>query len=417
MFAFHETTQRRICRLIFLVGCVLPTLLTLAGIAYCNRPWRQADWQRTLAQSLHVRAALDKIASPRPGTTVLTNLRLADLRTDLTLGSIGTLSFQRQNSRLTLQADHLEINAEQLPAFAISVATWLATSELEPLDFHADRLTITNRSLQVVQLENLSIRSNTSEPKHQRFRLTALDEAGGTLKIALENKAGTLRLVIDSKQVALPAWLIGKLVPGVGGCGEAKFAGEITAESSNQRVCGKMNGHFDQVELQAWIGDDSPHRLQGNAQVQLEQLAWSDGVIEVVRGKIEAHHGAASYSLLLAMHELFSCVTGADWDTLKPATPEALTPFDQLAISFGMTTAGVTLAGECAGGELVIGDRKPLLYGPQVKFTFPVAQFVQLFHVHRPHEGWITATREAHEMARELPLPGGKDGKANSMRK
>jgi hypothetical protein len=176
-----------------------------------------------------------------------------------------------------------------------------------------------------------------------------------------------------------------------------------------------LQGTFEQVDLQAWIGSDGPHRLQGIARVELEQLDWSGEGIEVVRGRIEASPGMASFSLLEAMGELFACVPGTDWQTLRPARPVELLPFDQLAFRFQMSGEGVTLAGECANGEIFLGQAGPLLFAPQENASFAVAQFVRLFH--QPQQGWLPDTRAAHAMASELPLPGVKNGETETLHK
>ena len=403
MFALHETTQRRVCRVTFIALCVVPTLLTLVGIAYCNRPWRQSDWQRTLAQRLHVRAELGDITRPRPGMTELGNLQLADLRTDARLGSIDTLSFHRKDSRLILRADHLTIEAKQLPALVTAVSTWLATGELGPLDFEAEQLTITGPSLHTLELMDLTIHSVAADAEGQQFQLKATGDTGETIQLGLASEQGKLRFVVDAQQVPLPAWLVGQLVPGVRGCGNAMFLGKISATSENQHVDGKLQGTFEQVDLQSWIGSDGPHRLQGIAHVDFEQLDWSNDSLEMVRGKIEAARGATSFSLLKEMVKLFACTPETDWQALEPATPETLIPFDQLAFRFQMSSAGMSLTGACANGELLISQGSPLLFGPEEDAPFAVAQFVQLFHPSQ--HGWMSDTRGGNDMARELPLP------------
>jgi len=404
MFTLHETTQRRVCRVTFLVLCVVPTLLTLIGVAYCNRPWRQADWQQTLAQSLHLRAVLVDVTRPLPGVTELKNLQLADLRTNLPLGSIDLLSFRRQNSRRTLHADHLVIESEQFPAFATAIATWLATGEREPVDFRADRLTLNGPLLRMVQLKNLSITSLAIESPGQRFQLHALDEAGEALQLVLENNNGTLHCLVDTRQVPLPAWLLGKLVPGISGCDEATFQGTVSITSESQHLQGKLQGQFRNVDLHTWLGTASPHRLQGVAQLHLEQLTWSGNRIETARGSLEAGRGASSFSLLRNAHELCRCVTGPTWSTLKPATKESLVPFDQLALSFQMNRSGITVAGQCAPTALMVRGEIPLLLAPPQGTVLPVGLLVVLLD-YRHQPGWLPATSRAHDMAGKLPLP------------
>ena len=249
----------------------------------------------------------------------------------------------------------------------------------------------------------MSLRSETTDASGQQFQLKALDASGETIQLGLASEQGKLRFVVDAQQVPLPAWLVGQLVPGVRGCGSATFLGKISATSENQHVDGKLQGTFEQVDLQNWVGLDGPHRLQGMAHVELEQFDWSDGSLEMVRGKIESTGGATSFSLLDAMVKLFACVPAANWQTLGPATSETLIPFDQLAFRFQMSSAGMSLTGECPNGELLVGQGSPLLFGPGEDAPFAVAQFVQLFH--QAQHGWMSDTRGAHRMASELPLP------------
>ncbi len=423
MFALHETTQRRVCRGIFLVGCLLPTLLTLGWIAYWHRPWREADWQRTLAQNLHMRAEVEQMTAPRPGTTALTNLRLADLRTAKTLGSMPKLTIQQRDSRLTLSTEHLELQAQQLPQLVAALATWLASElaadALTAIDFQADQLTISDASLQTIRLKNLSVASDFSDPAIQRFRFRAesIFDAGKTIQLVLENQGDTLRVKLNTQQTWLPAWLIGKLVPGVGGCGPAKFSGVVTAENKGQQTRGELRGRLEEVDLQQWAGTASPHRLECLAQVQLEHLAWSDDIVEVARGEMKAGASQANYSLFLALADpkIFHCGIGPGWKNHQPTSAEEPIGFEQLALRFEMTSAGIRLTGGCEGGALMLAEAGPLLYGPPKDAVLPVASLVQLFH--RPQKGWLPDTRGAHKMASGLPLPGETEQATKNIRK
>jgi len=416
MFALHETTQRRVCRVTFLVLCVVPTLLTLVGIAYCNRPWRENDWQRALRQKLHVRVSLDDISSPRPGLTVLKNVRLGDLRTDRTLGVVNELCFHRKDSRLLLHAEHLAIEAEHLPAFSAALSTWLATDVLVPLDFQADELTITNTSMQTLQLENLVATGDKGDAGTHRYRLQA-QQGGEILQILLDNQGGRLHGSLDTRRASLPAWLIGSLVPGFAGCGEARFSGEVIVENENHDLHGELRGEFEGVNLQQWIGVGSRHHIQGVCEVQLQALTWSRAGITKAQGKISSGSGAASYSLYqaLASPKLFQCTPGPGWKTLGPTSPEELIFFDQLAVSFQVTSAGILLAGKCPDGALMTAGRGSLLYGPPEGSLLPVANLVQLFH--DPRQGWLPDTRGAHEMSKELPLPESQGRESGAARK
>ncbi len=104
MLSLHETTQRRVCRAAFVVGCVLPTLCVVAWVAYVHRPWRESDWQQMLRQQLHVQATVGEVRSLSPGITQLVDVEFADLRTGQRWGSIDKLRITNWTSKTTLAA-------------------------------------------------------------------------------------------------------------------------------------------------------------------------------------------------------------------------------------------------------------------------------------------------------------------------
>ncbi|MGI9427867.1 MAG: hypothetical protein ACR2NM_04370 [Bythopirellula sp.] len=407
MFALHETTQRRVCRITFLLVCAVPTLLTLVAIAYCNRPWRQSDWQQTLAQHLHLRATLDDISRPRPGVTVLTEVHLSDLLNGELLGTIGRLELHKETARQMLRADHLQLQSAQLSALADAISSWFATGESFLLDFHADRLTIVGDSNAPLELHDLSIRSDSTSMERQRFRVMTRTSSDEIVELALDFDKNVLRCALDTQQGSLPAWLIGELVPGVGGCGDAEFTGALSVESSDRRLRGKLVGSFADVDLQAWIGANCPHDLHGTARVELEPCTWVEDRLELVRGKIEAGNGSIGYSLLLNAKDLCACVPGPSWQTLDNASSDQRIDFEELALSFEMSSAGIRIAGTCEQGGVVRAEGAPLLFAPPSESNqtvLPVGQLVQLLD-YRRQPGWLPATRGAIDMAEKLPLP------------
>lgn len=402
MFALHETTQRRVCRVSFLVLCVVPTVLTLAAIAYCNRPWRESDWQRTLASSLHLRATIEAVSRPKPGTTVLTNLRLGDLQTDTTLGWVDKLRFQQSDSRLLLQAGQLELQSEQLSTLMGCVRAWLATGEVVPLDLRADQVLIADSTWPALALQNLSIRSESTGQDTWCFTIVAESPSGETIKIKLNHEQGELRCIVDAQQAALPAWLVGQMVPGMRGCGEAKFTGVIDTATSPHEQRGKLTGTLNQVEMRSWSGS-ALHQIHGAAKIVLDHVAWENGTLELARGGVTANRGAITYSMLMAMQEVFACAPGPAFGNLQAATPEQLVPFEQMVLKFDLGERGLEISGN-ESDQLLLSAEGPLLLVPQPSPLLPIARLVRLFHQPTRH-GWLPGTQAAHEMAEKLPLP------------
>lgn len=414
MFSLHESTQRRVCRVAFVVCAVLPTVVTFLFVAHALRPWREADWQRTLSQQLHVRVAVDEVTSPQPGITRLKDVRLADLRSERPLGSLDEVRSQWRRSQLTLCVEELRIEVGQLPTVAAALATWMATDSLPDVELQADRLTFVDDSQRSVVFRNVRLHA---ESKGARTgRLAILVESSGTgqgttLRLLVERSDASTVAMLDTGEARLPAWLLLDLLPSLRRCVEATFAGSLRLESDARNVGGSLRGRFDDVALDRWIGPDTMHRVQGTASVDLDQLRWRTDRVETASGKLRAGRGALSRSLLADAVKRLFFVPDSQLGNLEAAAGDEMQPFDELACSFQMTDAGLTIGGQChAGGEgapgcvLAISGR-PLLLESRYA-NLPVAQLVQVMS--QPAASWLPASQEAHDMAGKLPLPSSR---------
>jgi hypothetical protein len=417
MFSLHESTQRRVCRVAFVVCAVLPTLATLSFVAYVHRPWREADWQRTLSQRLHVRVAVDEVASPQPGVKRLHNVRLADLRSERPLGSLNEIRAQWRGSQLTLTADELRIEAGQLPILAAAIATWIAIDSLPVAELQADRLTVVDAGQRSVTFKNVRLHGEANGARTGRLAVQAelsRIEQGTiplSLRLLVEQRDGATVAVLDTGGARVPAWLLLDLLPSLSRCVDATFAGSLRLEGDSQNLCGTLRGQFDNVALNQWIGPGTSHRVQGTASVTLDQLQWRAGRVEKVVGNLRAERGAVSLSLLADVVKRLFFLPGAQLGNLELGVGDELQTFDELACSFQLTDAGITIGGECPlGGDgapgcvLAVGGR-PLLVESRYP-NLPVAQLVQVLS--QPAASWLPASQEAHDMAGKLPLPSSR---------
>ncbi|MCG8448412.1 MAG: hypothetical protein MI725_02375 [Pirellulales bacterium] len=409
MLSLHETAQRRLCRLLFLVCCVLPTLLTLGWIAHFYRPWRLSDWQQTLSQRLHVRTTAGHISSPRPGVTILTNVRLADLRSEEALGGLDKVQAVWQNSRLSLHAKNLEIEAQQLPQAAEALATWLSVAEFVPVTLEVDRVDFVSQANSQDVWKNFRLTSERQA--EQTKRITLQFEPGiatSSARLILEHQQGVngpvIHAELDTQQSSLPVRLLADLVPGgVHRSRNATFTGNTQIEWDTQQVRGTLQGRFARVDLAQWLRSSTPHRLQGAAALEIENLVWQDERIQLVEGRLQANDGAANSSLLEAASALLHCAkTQALERSLTNRSGELVT-FDQLAFAFRVDHTGLRITGRSMPGCLLAHQGEPLLLEPPSKL--PVTRLVRLLYL--PVAGWLPDTHEAHEMAGGLPLPSG----------
>ena len=411
MFPLHETTQRRVCRVLFIVCCVLPTLLTVGWIAHFYRPWRLSDWQQMLTQQLHLHATVSGIASPQPGVTTLTGVQLSDLRSDKSLGRIGQLHSQWQDSRLSLHADLLEIEVLQLPQVAEALATWLSTSESVPLDVQIDRVVFLGGPFASATWKNLRLTSAAAGDRGKRVTLKVDPAAAGLpVQLVVEHQGGpagpSLQAELDTLESSFPAWLLADLIPGgVHRSPAANFAGKVQFKWLARQMQGTLQGQFSEVDLAQWLGSATPHRLQGIATLKLKKLVWQGRRIQLAEGQLQATRGATNRSLLAATNKLLECPTTPKFERMIAGRNESgsdeLVPFDQLGFSFRLDSTGLGITSQSPSGCLLSHQGEQLMQVPPS--SLPVTRLVRLLYL--PVAGWLPDTQEAHNMASELPLP------------
>lgn len=409
MFSLHESTQRRVCRVVFVIFALIPAVVTLAWIAYALRPWREADWKRTLSQQLHVRGTVEHATSPRPGITLLKHVRLADLRTNRPLGEFGEIRAQWRGQQLMLVADELRIEAGSFPKLATTLATWMSATELPAVDLQARQLTILGTSgqtlpllqarVQCLQQERLMIRA-TLPPKK-------LGGTAHTLQLVVRQRGDQTTATFDTSSARVPSWLLADLLPTVSRCAEGTLSGSLQLEGDAQQVRGSLQGRLENLSISSWIGPDSAHRVEGTVRVELDELTWQNDRVVTAQGSLYAGEGAISHSLLFDAIKRFYCVPGP-LAGLKSNSQERMQAFDEMACGFRVSSEGITVKGKCdslveaAPGCMLAIDGRPLLMEPAYA-NLPVAQLVQVLS--QPASSWLPASQEAHSMAGKLPLP------------
>ena len=409
MFSLHETTQRRVCRVAFVVCAVVPTLLTLAWIAYSCRPWREADWIRTLSQQLHVRAVVEQIGTPRPGVFHLKNVHLADLRSEKPLAALGEVRAEWEGSQLTVAANHLRVEVESFPTLAATIATWMSAVDLPALELRARRLTIEGGSQRTVSLQNIRIQSERQTDQTQQLSIKAdLPVAGQgsythTLRLVVQQRGKITTATLQTETARLPSWLLADLLPTVARGAGATFTGSVRVEGDAQEVSGSLRGRLENLTISDWLGPDSPHAVRGTAQIELDKLNWRGDRVVSAQGNLSASNGAVGHSLLVEAIKRFYCVPGKNL-RLEIDSDAKLQPFDELACRFHISSEGITLTGKCASlGETARGcmlavDGRPLLMEPTYA-KLPVAQLVQVLS--QPASSWLPASQEAHAHGRQ----------------
>lgn len=99
-----EKTQRRLCRLLFLAGCVLPTLAVAGFTTSRLRPAYADGLLATVGEALGAVVECEGVTTPRPGVYELRNARLRDARSGDQFAACDVVRVDARRATLRLAA-------------------------------------------------------------------------------------------------------------------------------------------------------------------------------------------------------------------------------------------------------------------------------------------------------------------------
>ncbi|MEO0529119.1 MAG: hypothetical protein AAF266_00945 [Planctomycetota bacterium] len=391
-----EKTQRRACRLLFVLGCVLPTLAVAGYTARWLDPGYRTSLLSSAAELLGVGIDCDALTTPRPGVYLLDGVRLSD-----TLGeplvTCDTLNLQLEADRWWFVASRVNVIG---PEGTSGVLSRLIDSDLAVSgnfrDLRLDASTTLSKGSASLGVDS----------KGQR-RLGLTTEDGVRFDAVRDERSS--RVVADCATHTIPAaWLPGRPLQPFDENG-SRFSGRFVAElpRDGSAASGAASGHLE-VESLA-----TPQLEASHGSVAISDLAWGRGRLVRFFGQLDLRDGQMSRPLVygacchLAMEPL-----GKMEAQYAAPTKHAWFPFTQLACDVELDADGIVLVAGCGeidgqrrGGAvahaIVEYEGVALLREPRSKTPLPTQRLVNAWHPDDPAE--LPATAAAIRMANRLP--------------
>lgn len=383
-----EKTQRRLCRLLFVLGCVLPTLAVAGFTSGRLSPSYADDLLAAVGERLGASIACESLSTPRPGVYELRRVTLA------------SISDGREFATCDAMCMTVGAGGVQFAAQTVSVR--------QPADAWALRL-LQSALVAEGEIETLSIDGCgdydrvTATLKQGAAKLTCA--GGNTLVTKIDNGACHAEL-----QASLPvatAWLSCEPLRAVA-AKQQHFSGSLSATIplDGAPMTGELNGR---LQLTA-IGFDSLRAERGV--VEKLQLTWRSERIERLAGRIDLREGQLSRPLVYGMYQYLSMALFQPLaDQFNNPAKHSLFAFTQLACDVELDRNGLVIVAGC--GEIdgqtrsgsvahavVEHNGEALLKQPELR-PLPVQRLVQAW---RPDDlAEIPATSAAIEMASRLP--------------
>ncbi|NLS94729.1 MAG: hypothetical protein GXX96_21450 [Planctomycetaceae bacterium] len=394
MFRLSDSTRRLVATGLFVLLCVVPTVVLIGiGLWRCL-PGRVAAEERRLSLLIGQPVRIENVRYLSPGAALYRNLEVLD----------------PESGEVLLHCDWLRIRPNSSP----SNASQSAHSEL---DFSLGKLTVRARSAEAfrgmadrllqqridglpasVHLADgqLALENGRQEfpPCSFRAKLTFHPQES---KVELyfqqqgQTKTGYVSLIRSRKyqppvdgflfvtgdDESVPCGLVSTVLPAFPELGPgARFEGGISGSHVPKgcRLNGQdvvpegwwlaVKGSLQDIDLGELVGNQIPHEVSGVGTLQLKQLDYRAGRIQSMDGVLGAQNGRISRTLVA------SCMAqlGFKGNFLIGGSNQLLA-YDQLAVQFHLDGAGLVITGVCPSeppGAVLTGGYVHRLDGPDL---------------------------------------------------
>ncbi len=413
----HERTRRLVCRAVFLLFCLLPTLGVAGWICVIRssayQAAQRASWQRELSRQWGLLVSLESIRHPQRGVTLLDGVRLADPETGGLIAEIRQIEIgYRRGERIVLAAQP-ELQSDQVyrlweafhERFLRGDSTGGAPALLYAGEVTVHRndgagsSTLTDVRCQLIHaadgpqiaFECRDVAQPTAEPVQLRVTRNRQLSPPAT------------RWELDTRSTPLPCSLLADQVPVLRWLGDdGTYQGTVDVVCSPSGWHGELAGRFRNVDLERLVTERYEHKLSGTAEVLFRRARFQNGKLSDAAGDVICGGGVVSRSLLAQADRTLGLVADSRVRALEADT---LWRYRELRFGFDITANGLRLVGHCqnVGEGVVMADQ----YGPLLRDQpQEIAQVVALVQtLAAPNGEQVPATAEAYQLLHVLPIP------------
>ena len=351
----HDRVRKICCRLIFLLGVAVPTLLMLSWSVARNSSFlaRQTRlrWQQQLEMKLGLDVKLAAIEYPRPGLVVLREVQLRDAETGVACGDIAAVRIWKTAGKQWVQLVEPRIYILESPE------SWRWVSERLLRQTELENIVVATAAIDFGHMSGKDSARFTGKEFACQLRsaadLTTLTinmqtSPSEDLPLALQlsrqhQQAVSTQVTLDTAATALPCRMLVPLFPQLAAMGEdARFQGQLSARKTVSSRVMDIAGEFSEVDLQHWLGPICSDGLTGSAQLQLNHAQIIDDYCVQAEGRLVADNGMIQRSLLQqSAREL-----GLRW-VHDLAAEQGV--YERLSCRFDLDETGLQLRGEPEG--------------------------------------------------------------------
>lgn len=400
-----------LCRLGFVLLCLLPTVVVAGWVARNSHPKFLAadvqEWQRELSQRTGLAVSIGGLIYPNHYTARLVDVRLADPETAAVAVQVRSLEIARTSSGWQVSASQPEVHLPALAALSGLLHDRLLRSsagEQAACEFFARELTLrsADRALTLADVRGVREQRKASVQIALDFQLPERAKTEQPARLTLVRNAqqapALTRWELQTSAAPLPCFLLGDILPAVANLGSGVcFQGTAWCAAEPAGLSGEVAGTLTNVELDRLVTENFPHQLSGLATLQFSPARIAAGRVTDMRGTLQAADGRISASLLVAAQQHLGLHAAAP-------TGESL-PFRQLSLGFQMDQEGLSLTGSgdpTREGVLLASAASVLLEAPPEHRVPAVALISTLVPAGQVQ---VPATQQTKLLVQTLPTP------------
>jgi hypothetical protein len=421
MFAMRHSSRLLLCRLGFVLLCVLPTSLVGIWIVSCqlflSSPAQKAEWERELTHRLGLVVQIEQVRYQRISLAELIGCRMLDAETRTTVAEIDHVNVRRDTNGWQVAASLLSVEGSQLGLLARMIDERLlrgtaaegAGDRETSIHFTANDVLVRRaETQQTIQQLGGELQLDVSGARVvAQFRLAGTAADSQPIRLTGERQRSqanpTTQWELDAAGVSVPCSLAADLLPELSRLGaDCTFAGVVQLSQSPAGSRGQLSGTLTHVDLDTLITELFPHQLSGTATVKIEQCLIEHSKLAELRGTVQATRGAISQSFIAAAAEHLGLDAGVPMDDGNAAS---MIPFRQLAIGFRLNAQALALTGSAdptQAGALLANAAGPILSAPP---DHSVAAVGLLRTLLPDSEHQVPATRQTAALVRLFPVP------------
>ncbi|MEC8474090.1 MAG: hypothetical protein VXZ38_05530 [Planctomycetota bacterium] len=360
----HERTQQAIGRLLFVLCCAGPSILTITWILITCTTWFQnqttQDLQERMESALGLSVTFESYQHPAPNHWVFANLNLRHPETLKRVGKVREAHWLIQGNDARMLLEQPELEANQIAALWKSIHDrFLCYPDnlKHPLSIAANDLTIKsgNHSFTLSDLDAWVENSQTQSSIVLQLHLAdGLNHAPMMMKVkrnrdkteVAQSISPSTSVSLNTNGTALPCSALADFLPTIESLGSsATFTGNLRWELANNGWSIDLAGsRFTRIELDR-LFENHAHRLSGNATIELDRcfIAPNERKSDLT-GQIRVEEGLIGKTLLKQFAEnlQFKLLETEVWNQFSGDLP-----YDLIAMGFNINGTQMRLTGIC----------------------------------------------------------------------